>query len=91
MADTTDTAASTPAPVSVTLELPGRIVLYYDMLTEAGLYLSTPEALRQAVLNSYRFEKGSFHSLRIDTDPGEDKPAEEAEITDQEAGPKAEA
>ncbi|WP_210528347.1 hypothetical protein [Rubellimicrobium arenae] len=83
MSDTTDHPKPAPQPITVTLELPARVVMHYDLMTEAGLYLSTEEALRQAILNSLRFEKGSHLSLRLDADAGEDKHADKAEMSEE--------
>ena len=90
MSDTTDNPKPAPQPITVTLELPARVVMHYDLMTEAGLFLSTEEALRQAILNSLRFEKGTHLSLRVDADAGEDKHADGAEASGEpSSAPKA--
>lgn len=85
--DTTQTAIPALDPVQVTLDLPGRLFRDYSRLAELGLYLSTEEALRQAVLTSWRFDRGVFHSVRLDL--GDDD--EDADKAAQELTPSAEA
>jgi Arc/MetJ-type ribon-helix-helix transcriptional regulator len=81
-----ETAIPPLEPVEVTLEMPGRLFRDYNRLVEAGLYLSVEEALRQAVIASWRHERGTYHTLRID-------PADrDVDETDgQEPAPSAEA
>ena len=85
-----DTQKAAPAlePVQVTLDLPGRLYRDYSLLVGAGLYLSTEEALRQAVITSWRYDRGTYHSLRIDVGNDEE---EKAKRDDQEPAPSAEA
>lgn len=83
-----DTQTATPAlePVQVTLDLPGRLYHDYSLLVGAGLYLSTEEALRQAVITSWRYDRGTYHSLRIDLGNDEEQKADKDE---QEPAPSA--
>ena len=83
-----DTQTATPAlePVQVTFEVPGRLYRDYSLLVGAGLYLSTEEALRQAVITSWRYDRGTYHSLRIDL--GQDG-EEKGDRDEQEPAPSA--
>lgn len=69
MADTTDTALPTPEPVRVSFDLPGRIARDYQKLVDLGVWLTLEDALQHAVAQSWRFERGSYHSIRLDTEP----------------------
>jgi Arc/MetJ-type ribon-helix-helix transcriptional regulator len=91
MSDTTETTPPALEPVSVTFELPALLVAFYTELTEAGLFLSVEEALRQAVLSSFRFERGSFLNVRVDADAGEEKPTDQTEKQGQDPGPVTDA
>lgn len=89
MSDNTTTQTAIPAlePVQVTLELPGQLYKEYSVLVGAGLFMSVEEALRQAVLTSWRFDRGIHHSIRVDLGP-DDKTTDQA---DPEPAPSAEA
>ncbi len=78
-ADTNTTPNPAPEPVSVTLEVPGRIARDYQMLADAGVWLSLEDALQHAVIQSWRFERASYHAVRIDLA----KEDEEDETTDE--------
>lgn len=88
-----DTPATPPAlaPVEVTLELPGRLYHDYSLLVGAGLYMNTEEALRHAVITSWRFDRGTYHTLRLDFGSDDEEAAEKAGKADQEPAPGAEA
>ena len=83
-----DTQTAIPAlePVQVTLDLPARLYHDYRLLVGAGLYLSTEEALRQAVITSWCYDRGTYHSLRIDL--GQDG-EEKGDRDEQEPAPSA--
>jgi Arc/MetJ-type ribon-helix-helix transcriptional regulator len=65
-----------PEPVSLTV--PSFLLDYYRKMVEGGVYLSLDEALRQAILDSFRFQRGSFHRIRLDVGPDEvDEPGDD--------------
>ena len=67
MSDNTTTQATIPAlePVQITLDLPGRLFQDFSQLVEIGLFMSTEEAVWQAALTSWRFDRGIHHSVRV--------------------------
>lgn len=61
-------AEDEPKSELVSLEVPGRVLRDLRSLVDAGLYLSLDEALREALLNSWRYLRASCHRIRIDPD-----------------------
>lgn len=57
-----------PKSETVSLEVPARILTDLRALVDAGLYLSLDEALREALLNSWRYLGASCHRIRVDPD-----------------------
>ena len=57
-----------PKSETLSLEVPARILKDLRALVDAGLYLSLDEALREALLNSWRYLRASVHRIRIDPD-----------------------
>ena len=57
-----------PKSETVSLEVPARILTDLRALVDAGLYLSLDEALREALLNSWRYLRASVHRIRVDPD-----------------------
>lgn len=51
---------------TVSVTIPPRILRDLRSLTDAGIYLSVDEALREAIVTSWRFLRGSYHNIRID-------------------------
>ncbi len=84
----TQTVTSALEPVQVTFEVPGRLYQDYSRLVTAGVYMSTDEALRHAVITSWRYDRGTYHSLRIDLGKDDE---EKAKRDDQAPAPSAEA
>ena len=58
-----------PKSETVALEVPDRILKDLRALVDAGLYLSLDEALREALLNSWRYLRASCIRIRIDPPP----------------------
>ena len=54
------------APVELTLEVPGRLVRDYGALVTAGVYMSLEEALRATLVTGWRYDRGTYHSVRLD-------------------------
>lgn len=77
MVTDTDTPAPATEPVRVTLELPPRLVADYQRLAAAGVYLSLEEALRHGLTSSWRFERASYLSLRLDLRDSKDGEVDE--------------
>ena len=84
---TNTTQQPTYEPLEVTLTLPGRLVADYRKLVEAGIYLSFDDAVRDGLVTSWRFMRGTYHNLRLDV--GEDEPKPSGEGT-QDSKPAAE-
>lgn len=59
-------------PETVALEVPPRILADLRALVDAGLYLSLEEAVREALLNSWRFLDARCHRIRIEPDAAVD-------------------
>lgn len=76
--DAETTPDATREPVRVEFDLPPRLVADYDRLVAEGIYLSRDEALRQAVLLSWYYERGTHHRVRLDLGPAEDETAAES-------------
>ena len=68
--------SDTPAQdaVQVTLDLPRAIADHYEKATAEGVYLSVGEAIRMAVIASWRYDLGSFHRIRLDLGTSDETP-----------------
>jgi hypothetical protein len=66
-------------PVTVTLELPAGLVRAYDALVEAAVYPDRESAILHGLVESYRHNMGSFHTVRVDLDWRRDEQDREAE------------
>ena len=64
--ETGTTETDDRAPVTITLEVPGRVARDYERLARAGVYLSLEEALRATLVTGWRYDRGSFLSVRVD-------------------------
>ena len=63
-----------PSYETVTVEVPAWILKDLRSLVDAGLFLSLDEALREALLLSWRYLRASYHRIRIDQgDSAEDE------------------
>jgi hypothetical protein len=61
----------------VTLRVPARILADLRALVDAGVYLAIEEALREFVLASWRHVRGSYHTIRVLPETGDDADATE--------------
>ncbi len=52
--------------VPMTLDVPGRIAEDVNALVAAGVYLSPGEALRGWIHSEWRYQRGTYHTLRLD-------------------------
>lgn len=55
-----------PKSETVTLEVPARLLKDLRALVDAGIYLSVEEGLRESILASWRFLRGSYHNIRLE-------------------------
>ena len=60
-----------PKSEQMTLDLPALVLRDIRALVDAGVYLSVEEALREFVLASWRFVRGSYHTILIEPKPHE--------------------
>lgn len=72
MSDTQHAPNEPAEPVRVTLALPAGLVRHYDGLVEQEIYPDRESALLHAVVESWRYNRGSFHRVRLDIGPGRD-------------------
>lgn len=71
-------AEDEPKSETVTLEVPVRVLKDLRSLVDAGLYLSLEEALRESIVVSWRFMRGTYASIRLDTKAADADGDEEA-------------
>jgi len=55
-----------PEMVEVTVRVPSRVLAEYDGDVSAGIYASRDEALRQGLVESWRYHRGRYSTLRIE-------------------------
>jgi hypothetical protein len=78
-------------PVRISLEVPAGLVQAYDGLVKDGIYPSRESAMLHAMVDSWRHNRGSFHTVRIDlvdrgaspdeeTEPATNAPGEAPEV-----------
>ncbi|MBP1804665.1 hypothetical protein [Rubellimicrobium aerolatum] len=65
------------APVQVTLDVPGRLARDYAELVRVGVYLSIEEAIREALVAGWRFNRGPHHTIRLDWSRDPEEPSED--------------
>lgn len=70
--------ADEPKSETVTIEVPARVLKDLRSLVDAGIYLSVEEALRESILASWRFMRGSYANIRLDTKAADADGDEEA-------------
>ena len=71
-------AEDQPKSEQLTLDLPALVLRDIRALVDAGVYLSVEEALREFLLASWRFVRGSYHSVLIEPKPADVDEAGEA-------------
>lgn len=82
--DTTQTSTTEIpdlAPVEITLEVPGRVAHDYGLLVRTGVHLSLEEALRATLVTGWRYDRGTYHSVRLDWGTADEK------VPDDESAP----
>jgi hypothetical protein len=71
-------------PVRVGLELPAGLARDYRQLVEDGIYPHLETALLHALVESWRHNRGSFHTVRLDLARPEERQAGEGEPASDE-------
>jgi hypothetical protein len=77
-------------PIRVELDLPAGLARDYDRLVEDGIYSDLKTALLHALVESWRHNRGSFHTVRFDLAPPEEPQAGEGEPASEEPPEAAE-
>jgi hypothetical protein len=75
MSDSAQPPEQPAKPVRVGLELPAGLFRDYNRLVEAGIYLDLRAALLHAPVESWRHNRGSFHTVRLDLAQREEQQA----------------
>ncbi len=71
-------AEDEPKSETVTLEVPVRLLKDLRSLVDAGIYLSLEEVLRESILASWRFMRGSYVNIRLEPKDADAEGDEEA-------------
>ena len=75
MSDETESPATGPELVEVSVRVPARVLADYDADVEGGIYVDRDEALRQGLVESWRFHQGRYSTIRIELrDPADRRP-----------------
>ncbi len=77
MSDKEEPAAGAEPPkmVEVTVRVPARVLADYDADVVGGIFTDRDEALRQGLIESWRYHRGRYSTLRIDLrDPSDKRP-----------------
>lgn len=73
--------------VKVTLSLPAGLLAAYDALVDSQIYPDRASALLHGLVQSWHFDQGTFHSIRLDLKSKDRTEDPASEMSDAEEDP----